>query len=221
MSQATPTPVANTATKPAWHSVMSRALLHPSIATYQTLAQEPGATTRRVLVWYFVASVVGLALAIPVQSGIEILPNAGALSPAEIRELIGTPQSWFLQGAVGALFWLLLFVCAVGFTQFIAKVLGGEGSFQKFAFVSAAIWAPLAILDPLAYIPVVYFVTALITLYGIVLNFIALKAVNGFDWGRTVIAGFGVAIVNFGVTLVSILLGTAEVMNLLAPFLSQ
>ncbi|TAH53649.1 MAG: hypothetical protein EYC68_02585 [Chloroflexota bacterium] len=221
MSQATPTPVANAAPKPAWRSVMSRALLHPSITTYQTLVNEPGATARRALVWYFVASLVGLALAIPVQAAVEILSNAGSLNPAQIRELIGTPQAWFLQGAVGALFWLLLFVCAVGFTQLIAQVLGGEGSFQKFAFVSAAIWAPLTILNPLAYIPVIYFVTAIITLYGIVLSFIALKAVNEFDWGRTIIAGFGVAIVNLGVTLLSILFGAAELMYLLAPFLSQ
>jgi len=215
MSQSVPTPVANNTPKPSWRSVMSRALLHPGITTFQTLVQEPGATTRRALVWYFVASALALALATPIQAAVDNLSNPVPLSAAELRESFGTPQSLLLGGALGGLVWLFLFICAVGFTQLVADVLGGKGSFQKLAYVSSAIWAPLTLTQLLPSIPVMLLVTLPLVLYGVILNLIALRAVNEFGWARTILAGAVVSVVNLGVTLLGVLLGTGEWMGLL------
>jgi hypothetical protein len=208
MSQSTVTSNVNEDHKPSWLSVWKRALFHPTSETYRTLVNESGATTRRALVWLFVSWTLSLALQTPVEGAVTIITNPGYWSTEEIREFLGTPQTWLVGGALGAIIAVAIFAVLVAITQLVAGVLGGQGNFRTLIYVSAAIWAPLLFLDPLTSVPIMSLFLPLATLYGVVLNFIALKAVNELSWGRTIIAGLPAAAVNMGVALLGALLGS-------------
>ena len=91
---------------------------------------------------------------------------------------------------VGAVLGVIGITISVGLTQFIARVLGGTGSFFKLIYAYAAFTAPLflitSILQP---IPVVgRCLSVPLGIYSLALYIIATKAVNGFGWGKSILA---------------------------------
>jgi hypothetical protein len=84
---------------------------------------------------------------------------------------------------------VLGFALVTGITQLVAKILGGSGTYSKLAYATAAYSAPLSLLTTaLGAIPYVgYVTTPLGWIYGLVLNVIAVKAVNKFGWGKAIV----------------------------------
>ena len=95
---------------------------------------------------------------------------------------------------IGAILAVLFFAIGVALVQWVAKLFGGTGSFDKLAYAFSAITVPYsvvtAVLMLLGIIPFVGILTGLISLalliYVIVLEILAVKAVNGLDTGKAV-----------------------------------
>jgi hypothetical protein len=86
------------------------------------------------------------------------------------------------------------FAVFVALVQWIAKMFGGKGNNDKLAYTAAAIAAPYSLVSGvfvlLSAIPYVGFcfriILALAGLYIIVLEIMAVKAVNQFGWGQAI-----------------------------------
>ncbi|MEW5830302.1 MAG: Yip1 family protein [Chloroflexota bacterium] len=173
------------------------ALTQPREETFTRIAAQPNATTGNALVWVFVATLITGMVAAVVQTFSvrsmfsdpffsEYMPEGfgGAIS-------IGTLAC---SVPIGAVLGVLSFAITVGIIQWVAKLFGGIGSFEKLAFVMAAISVPVSLISALfsllSLIPYVNILAGLIAfaffIYVLVLEVTAVKAVNYFGWGQAI-----------------------------------
>ncbi|OGO34977.1 MAG: hypothetical protein A2Z03_11240 [Chloroflexi bacterium RBG_16_56_8] len=127
----------------------------------------------------------------PAIPGLEqYLPSAGAGGADILSSLIYSLCASPVAGIVAVIF----FAIGVGLVQWIAKLFGGAGTFDKLAYAFAAIGVPLtlvtSILSPFSAVSVLGICTGLLSLgaalYGLVLQVMAVKGVNRFGWGAAV-----------------------------------
>ncbi len=181
------------------------AVTKPNEATYAAIANAPNATTTNAIIWVAIGSLISSFLTILSpgpnlaalqqflrQQGVNneftnALGSGGASIGSRILQLVcGAP--------IAAIIAILGFVIAVALIQWVARMFGGHGSFDKLAFTFAAIAAPISIvsgiLSLLGAIPFIGFcfgiLGLLLWIYSIVLEIIACKAVNRFDWGQAI-----------------------------------
>jgi hypothetical protein len=156
-----------------WHEVWITAVTKPSTSTFERLVQDPQASANRAYPWIFVSATIAFAL------------------------------SWLLQAAQGMVPGLLVFCAPVvggaailgtifgtAIIQWLARSMGGLGTYDKTLYCFAAYGAPLGLLSSvLAPIPAVgAWLNLALNLYSLVLSVIALKAVHQFTWGKAVTA---------------------------------
>jgi len=179
------------------------AVTKPSEGTFAKIAAQPGATTSKAFLWVFLASLI-TSFASFIAQAVNFGGRMGGLSqylPPEIaRELpIGAAPSvgfgTVICGApVAAIFAVLFFAIGTGLIQWVAKLFGGTGSFEKLAYAFSAITVPYsvvtAVLTLVGIIPIIGILTGLVGFglffYVIVLNVFAVKAVNNLDTGKAV-----------------------------------
>jgi hypothetical protein len=177
-----------------WVSVWRDALTKPSDQTYARIAQSPNAKSTTAFLWIFLGSLVNFFLASLVQGavmrqmmqnsdlGIEGIP-AGA-GGGLIAAICGAP--------IGAVISVVMFGIVVGIVQFIAKMLGGLGTFDQLTYSIAAIVTPFylvsSVLTLLSAIPAVGWCFGILGLlaglYVLALEVMAVKGVNQFGWGQ-------------------------------------
>ena len=126
---------------------------------------------------------------------------------------------------VAAVISVLVFAIFTGVTQWVAKMFGGTGTFEKLAYTFAAITVPFslisAILGLLALIPFIGFCFGILTLglaiYVLVLEVMAVKGVNQFGYGAAIGSIFipGLVIVVICVCVFGV--GSVAIMRLLGP----
>jgi len=179
------------------------AVTKPNVNTFARIAAQPGATTSKALLWVFVASLVtsfATFIAQAINAGGQIGFLRQFLPPELARELpIGaTPSIGFgtvICGApITAIFTVLFFAIWVALIQWVAKLFGGTGSFDKLAYTFSAIIVPFniisAILTLIGIIPFVGILTGLISFalifYAIVLEILAVQAVNKLDMVKAI-----------------------------------
>jgi hypothetical protein len=177
------------------------AVTKPNEGTFAQIVAQPGATAGKAFLWVFLASLLTSFASLVVQAvgvGGQMDMFREFLPPEIARELpVGAaPSVGFgtaICGApVGALFAVLGFAIGVGLIQWVAKLFGGTGSFDKLAYAFSAITVPVsvvsAVLALIGIIPIIGILTGLISfalaIYAIVLQVLAVKAVNGLDTGR-------------------------------------
>ena len=179
------------------------AFTKPNEGTFARIVAQPGATVSKAFLWVFVASLItsfASAIAQLFNFGRQFDLMRQFLPPEITRELpLGSAPSFgigtVICGApIGAVFAVLFFAIGVALIQWVAKLFGGTGSFDKLAYAFSAINVPysviLAVLTLFGIIPFVGILTGLIGLalffYVIVLGVLAVKAVNGLDTGKAV-----------------------------------
>ena len=180
------------------------AVTKPSEGTFAEIAAQPGATTGKAFLWVAVASLISSLFASIAQSvGAgqsmemmrEFLPPDMAYALPSGGGGAGMGIGTILCGApVGALFGVIFFAIGVGLIQWVAKLFGGTGSFEKLAYTFAAIMVPISVVSALftllgmiPFIGILFgLVSFAISIYSLVLNVLAVKAVNGLDTGRAV-----------------------------------
>lgn len=170
----------------SWREVWSNALMRPSVATYEGFANDPNGTSRRAYNWIFVS---GLIVAVIVAFLQATEKPKGPLSPEEALSAGRASVGMICLVPATAAAGVLGFALVTGITQLVAKILGGSGTYSKLAYATAAYSAPLSLLTTaLGAIPYVgYVTTPLGWIYGLVLNVIAVKAVNKFGWGKAIV----------------------------------
>ena len=178
------------------------AITKPNEGTFAQIAAQPGASTSKAFLWVFVASIL-TSLASLIAQAVSFGGQSmfQQLLPPEIaRELPigGSPAIGFgavICGApVGAVVAVIGFAIATGLIQWVAKLFGGTGSFDKLAYTFSAITVPYsvvtAVLAIIGIIPIIGILTGLISfalsIYVIVLEVLAVKAVHGLDTGKAV-----------------------------------
>lgn len=176
------------------------AFTKPREETYARIVAQPSASASKAFLWVFLASLltslvsVVASLSGQMETFRQMLPPeianqlpAGADASVGIGTVIcGAP--------IGALFAVLFFAISTGLVQWVAKLFGGTGTFDKLAYAFSSFAVPYSviasILTLLSIIPFVGILTGLISfalsIYVIVLEVLAVKAVNRLDTGKAV-----------------------------------
>jgi len=179
------------------------AFTKPNEGTFAQIVAQPGASATKAFLWVFVASLL-TSFASLISQAVSFGQGLGGLEqflPPEIaRELPVDVIPSFGFGTVicgapvGAVFAVLFFAISVALVQWVAKLFGGTGSFEKLAYAFSAILVPYsvitAVLALVGIIPIIGILTGLLSfglsIYMLVLEVLAVKAVNGLDTGRAV-----------------------------------
>jgi hypothetical protein len=179
------------------------AFTKPSEGTFARIAAQPGASVSKAFLWVFVASLLTTLVSLVAQSvgmGGQMESLRQLLPPEIASQLpVGAAPSMGIGAIVcgvplGALFAVLGFAIATGLIQWVAKLFGGTGTYDKLAYTFSAITVPYsiaaAVLALLGMIPLVGILTGLISfalwIYLIILEVLAVKAVNRLDTGKSV-----------------------------------
>jgi len=165
----------------------TNAITKPNEQTYAQLAASPEAKTSTALLWVFIASLVQSLIAIPMQGRImaQMMQGTGLenqAGPGLVGILCGAP--------IAAVVTVVFFSAFTGIVQWVAGLFGGKGSFEKLAYVFAAITVPFTLLSALItllsavpYVGACFGIIGLLAgLYVLVLQVMAVKGVNQFDW---------------------------------------
>jgi len=186
-----------------WLAVWIKAVTKPNEQTFIEISESPDATTRTALIWVFIAgtisgiiqaflstihSALGTTPQIPIPGLQQFAPSGGSANPLVtlVMSLCLAPVA----GLISALF----FALGAAIIQWIAKLFGGTGTFEKLAYTIAAISVPItlvaSVLSLLSAIPFIGLcfsvVTLILFLYALVLEIMAVKGVNRFGWGPAV-----------------------------------
>jgi len=187
----------------SWPQVWMRALTQPSVVTYEELIRDPGARPGRAYIWVVVASLIEFFVVMLGQLALvgsfggdlqDALPMIGLLGSSVL--ICGAP--------IVAVLSLLALMISAGISQLVAGALGGIGTYSRLVYAIAAYLAPLSIITSvLGLIP--FLGVCLIFplgIYAIVLNVIAIKAVNQFDWGKAILSSAAILGMILGIAVV-------------------
>jgi len=191
----------------SWSETWIDALTKPSEETYVQIAADPGASPRRAYTWIAIASFISFSISIFL-SGLFAVGAGGG-------DALGGLMITLVCGAIFVpIFSILALMIFTGITQAIAGALGGTGSYGKLVYANAAYQAPLSLVSTgLSIIPIVSLLTIPLLFYGIVLNVIAVKAVNQFSWGKALASSIAIL---FGLLIIGAIL-VVVVLALLGP----
>jgi hypothetical protein len=184
-----------------WLPVWTKAVTKPNEQTFMELTETPNATSKTAFLWVFIAGtlsaiVAGILAMIVGALGFQQqpLPIPGMeqfdLGAAEVGfgSLVTTICGAPIAGAISTLF----FAIGVALIQWVAKLFGGVGTYDKLAYAFAAISVPITLISSflggLSAVPYLGICTGLVSfglvIYALVLNITAAKAVNRFGWGQ-------------------------------------
>jgi hypothetical protein len=169
----------------SWNRVWISAITQPSVETYENLARDPNASFMKACLLMLVSGFTsGVILILMVY----VLTHTTAYGGTDLSFLL---WSLLCIAPIAGIQSVLGLVITTGISQATARALGGTGTFSKLAFASAAYRAPMMIATGfVSLIPLFNLLSLPLGLYGVVLNVIAVKAVNQFGWGKAIISGF-------------------------------
>lgn len=207
------------------------AFTKPKEETYARIAAQPSASATKAFLWVFLASLLTSLVSLVAGLGGQMDSLRQLLPPEIARELpVGAdPAIGFgtvICGApIGALFAVLFFAIGTGLVQWVAKLFGGTGTFDKLAYTFSSFVVPYSVvtsvLTLLTIIPFVGILTGLISfalsIYLIVLEVLAVKAVNRLDTGKAVGAVLLPGLVIFLIICCFLVI----VVSILAPVIGQ
>ncbi|MFN8413715.1 MAG: Yip1 family protein [Anaerolineales bacterium] len=196
------TPMMDAKPGPAgWLAVWIKVITKPGEQTFIDITETPEATSKTAFIWMFIVGTLsGMVQALLV--GIRSLIGAAPQFPIPGLEQfsqqssngggIGSVLISFCASPIAGLLVVLFFALGVAIIQWIAKLFGGTGTFEKSAYAFAAISVPVSlvslVLTLFSVIPFVGLCTGLISiglsLYALFLQITAIKAINRFGWGQ-------------------------------------
>ncbi len=189
-SNAPMTPAGVTSVFQDWMNAFTK----PNEQTFATMVASPNAKATTAYLWVFVGLLVEFFFSALVQGvlirqtlqaqglGGNNLPGGG-IGVTLISAICGGP--------IAAVIGVVFFAIFTALVQWIAKMFGGRGTFDQLAYAFGAISAPFALVSAvfvlLGAIPFVgicfRIVIGIAGLYVLVLEIMAAKGVNQFDWG--------------------------------------
>lgn len=210
MSQLDYTPLTPPPPPPAgaagWLSVWIKAITQPNEQTFVDITENPAAVAKTAYLWAFIAGTISgiiqaFSAAIMTATGAasvfqqipgleEYFPQTAGGSGSAVGALVGGLCTAPFAGVLFAVF----FAISVAIVQWVAKLFGGAGTYDKVLYAYAAIAVPVTIVSSLftllGAIPYVGLCTSLLSfglsIYAIVLQVMAVKAINRFGWGQAI-----------------------------------
>lgn len=180
-----------------------KATTSPNEATFADLRQKPEANVTTAIIWMAiygaVSAVVGIIGGLMFASTMRsVLP--GVLEQLELPPAEAAQAEQALRAVTGGGFGMagfaslanivmapLFFLIGVGVYFLLARLLGGNGDFGRYAYLNAAFAAPLGILTTLlSLVPFAGCISPLITIYSLVLVYFATKAEHQLSSGRAI-----------------------------------
>jgi len=186
-----------------WFPVWIKAVTQPKEQTFIDITEHPNASSKTAYIWVFIAGTLSgiiqaIATTIRMAAGVnsqfqipgmeQYFPQSaggsGSVGISLISGLCASP----IAGVVS----VILFALVVAIIQWIAKLFGGTGTYDKLLYAFAAITVPFTIVSSLfalfSIIPFVGICFGVISfglsIYALVLQVIAVKGVNRFGWGQ-------------------------------------
>ena len=194
-----------------WHQVWIAAITKPNEENFRDLAALPNAKASTAYLWIFLSYIVFFLVTFVAQITFGLPNLAQQFSESGLGDLPLDNIGGSLIGVICAspfiaALSILGFMVSVALIQWVAKLFGGTGSYDKLAYVFGAIQAPMMLISSvfalLAMIPFVGMCFGIfsmgLSIYMLVLQVQAVKAVNNFDTGKAIGAIFLPGIV-FGI----------------------
>lgn len=156
-----------------WREAWKQVCIRPVVSTFENLVHGPAVTTSRAFKWVLVTGLIGALL-----QAVFAAAFGSALPAATLIVLVLVPL-----GAVISLWF------SAHISDWMARKLGGTGTYTELAYGWAASIAPLALMTSvLGSIPNAYALAlnAGVGMYGVALRITAIKAVYQFSWGRAI-----------------------------------
>lgn len=163
------------------------ALTKPNEQTYAQIAASPEAKTSTALLWVLIGSLIQFFVSFLMQGRImgQMMQGSGIesqVAPGLVTVLCGAP--------IAAVISVVFFAAFTGIVQWVAGLFGGKGSFEKLVYVFAAITVPftlisalITLLSAIPYVGACFGIVGLLAgIYVLVLEVMAVKGVNQFDW---------------------------------------
>jgi hypothetical protein len=172
-----------------WQEVWTMVLTKPGVDTFKKILNDPQATAERAYKWIFWTGTVGMLI-----STIIAIFQLSSVRGARVDIGAALPSlgcGMLIVGIVCVVF----FAIGNAITQFIARMLGGEGEYGDFQYVAGAYSAPLimvniavsAFTSPSSSLGFLAIINLALTLYQFALQVMAVKAVNNFGWGKALV----------------------------------
>jgi hypothetical protein len=188
-----------------WLPVWIKAVSKPNEQTFAEITDRPGVSSSTAFLWVFLATTLssilsGILTAIMQAVGftsptyLEGLEEYFGTTPVDTSTIVGSLVGTVCFSPVVGVISVVFFAIGIAIIQWIAKLFGGLGSFDKLAYAFAAISVPISlvatILSPLGVIPWLGVCTSLLSIgvaiYALVLQVMAVKGVNRFGWGAAI-----------------------------------
>jgi hypothetical protein len=181
-----------------------KATTSPNDATFAELRLKPEANVTTAIIWMAIYGAVsavigvisGLIFAGTINSTLPALLEQANLSPAEAAQAEqvlriftggGLGFATGFASLVNIVVVPLMFLISVGVYFLLAKLLGGNGDFGRYAYLNAAFSAPIGILITLlSLVPFAGCISPLISIYSLVLVYFATKAEHQMSSGRAI-----------------------------------
>ena len=196
MNEFNNTPIISPEGKPGpagWLAVWIKAVTRPSEQTFVEISEHPDALPKTAYIWVFLVGtlsgiVTGVIQGILLATGLGNSQFGSASGASVGGALIGAICASPIAGGLSVLFFALW----VAVIQWIAKLFGGKGSYDKLVYAAAAISVPVSLISmllvPFNSVPYLNICTGLlsfgVSMYALFLQITAVKAVNRFGWGQ-------------------------------------
>ncbi len=217
-----------------WFEAWKKAMLNPNVENYRLLLADPRATIDRAFIW--LAIVYGTSFAISyISSSVFVALFSGATSTTNV-DLFGELSFQSEETGAFIISSILLTICLIPFTivfalvgvsffsgilHVVARIFGGNATFDKTLYALALIWAPITLISSLSSpfvfaslaFPYLFIISVIATsiaslilsLYSIYLETIAIKAAHNIGWGESFITVISPVLLVFGCCLICFL----------------
>ncbi len=165
-----------------WQEVWSTAVMNPSLESFELILGDPAARPQRAYTWIFFTATFSAIV-----NMIFIFSNSRTFLPPGYSYGGSIVPTMICTAALTGPFAILGLIIAAGILQFIARLLGGVGTFREFVYVYGAILAPMALVSaafnvlPMSLIGITQLLGLILGIYQLVLVGKALKAVNHYS----------------------------------------
>ncbi len=172
-----------------WFSVWLKAVTKPNEQTFIEITNSPDATVKTAFTWMALTGLI-YGLIVGIVSGASTVME-GVFSSDVMVFTLGFICLVSIAGAFIVPLWLAI---AAGLSQWVAKLLGGTGTFEKLIYGYSAAMVPLLLVSLViglfSLIPFVGLCISslghVIVFYGIFLRAVVVKAVNHLGWGQAI-----------------------------------
>ncbi|MBE0682201.1 MAG: YIP1 family protein [Anaerolineales bacterium] len=189
-----------------WMQVWMKAVTKPNEQTFVELTEGPQAVSKTAFIWVFIAGTVSGIFQAILQAIYAATGTSPQLTIPGLEQYMPAGGSGDVASAgvslitsiclspVAGLVSVLFFALGTAIVQWIAKMFGGIGTFDKLAYATAAITVPftlvssvLALLTAIPYVGACFGIVSLgLSIYAVVLQVMAVKGVNRFGWGPAI-----------------------------------